>query len=231
MRSEIWRDTDNDRTGMLPFAFEDGMGFERYVDYALDVPMYFVKRGDSYIDVAGKSFRDLLAGKLDALPGERADACRTGPTTLDDLSRGAAQALSRNARRRWRAVAPVCRAAGVLGRHSLRRRSARRLLGPRQGLDRRGAPEAARRRAAARLQGRDPRPQRARLWRRRRLRFAARGLARRKRLDRNGRDETRYLRPLEEIVARGITPAEELLEKYHGEWGGSVEPIFDEYAY
>ncbi|MET0669581.1 MAG: glutamate--cysteine ligase, partial [Xanthobacteraceae bacterium] len=71
-RSEIWRDTDNARAGMLPWAFEPGMGFERYADYALDVPMYFVKRGDIYHDVAGKSFRDLLAGKLDALPGERA---------------------------------------------------------------------------------------------------------------------------------------------------------------
>ncbi len=71
-RSEIWRDTDADRTGMMPFAFETGMGFERYVDYALDVPMYFVKRGDVYHDVAGASFRDLLAGRLPQLPGERA---------------------------------------------------------------------------------------------------------------------------------------------------------------
>src|SRR6185503_18742757 len=70
-RSQIWTDTDNQRAGMLPFAFEDGMGFERYVDYALGVPMYFVKRGDKYIDVAGKSFKDFFAGKLDALPGER----------------------------------------------------------------------------------------------------------------------------------------------------------------
>ena len=86
MRSEIWRDTDNARAGMLPFAFEDGMGFERYVDYALDVPMYFVKRGDNYIDVAGKSFRDFLAGKLAELPGER-PRCRTGPTTSRRFSR------------------------------------------------------------------------------------------------------------------------------------------------
>jgi glutamate--cysteine ligase len=71
-RSEIWRDTDSDRSGMLPWAFEPGMGFERYVDYALDVPMYFVKRGDRYIDVAGQSFRDLMLGKLSGLPGERA---------------------------------------------------------------------------------------------------------------------------------------------------------------
>jgi glutamate--cysteine ligase len=72
MRSEIWRDTDNNRAGMVPFIFEDGMGFERYVDYALDVPMYFVKRGETYHDVSGASFRDLLAGKLSALPGETA---------------------------------------------------------------------------------------------------------------------------------------------------------------
>src|SRR5688572_16927198 len=71
-RSEIWRDTDNARAGMLPWAFEDGMGYERYVDYALDVPMYFIKRGDTYIDVAGSSFRDLFAGKHPAVPGERA---------------------------------------------------------------------------------------------------------------------------------------------------------------
>src|ERR1700693_3424635 len=71
-RSEIWRDTDNARAGMLPWAFEPGMGFERWVDYALDVPMYFVKRGDDYVDAAGQSFRDLLDGKLPALPGERA---------------------------------------------------------------------------------------------------------------------------------------------------------------
>ena len=109
-RSEIWRDTDNARAGMLPWAFEPGMGFERWVDYALDVPMYFVKRGDTYIDVAGKSFRDLLAGKLDALAGRARHHLRLGEPRLDDLPGGAAQALSRNARRRFR---PVAAAAGV----------------------------------------------------------------------------------------------------------------------
>ena len=70
-RSRIWLDTDADRTGMLPFAFEDGFSFERYVDYALDVPMYFVTRGGEYLDASGKSFRDFLDGKLDILPGEK----------------------------------------------------------------------------------------------------------------------------------------------------------------
>ena len=75
-RAEIWRDTDPDRTGLLPFAFEPGMGFERYVDYALNVPMYFVYRDGRYIDVAGASFKHFLDGKLAALPGVR--------PTLDD---------------------------------------------------------------------------------------------------------------------------------------------------
>src|SRR5258705_9521612 len=71
-RSEIWLDTDPARTGMLPLAFQPGFGFEAYVDWALDVPMYFVTRGAAYHDVAGASFRDLMAGRLAALPGERA---------------------------------------------------------------------------------------------------------------------------------------------------------------
>jgi glutamate--cysteine ligase len=71
-RSAIWLDTDKDRTGMLPFVFEEGFGFERYVDFALDVPTYFVKRGDIYHDVAGRSFRHLLDGTMPGLPGEKA---------------------------------------------------------------------------------------------------------------------------------------------------------------
>jgi glutamate--cysteine ligase len=70
-RANIWTDTDPDRTGLLRFVFEDGFGFERYRDYMLDVPMYFARRGGKYIDAAGLSFRDFLAGKLPILPGER----------------------------------------------------------------------------------------------------------------------------------------------------------------
>ena len=69
-RSHIWTDTDPDRCGMLPFVFEDGFGFERYADYMLDVPMYFVYRDGKYIDASGQSFRDFLKGKLPARPGE-----------------------------------------------------------------------------------------------------------------------------------------------------------------
>src|SRR6195952_191860 len=70
-RSHIWSDTDRDRTGMLPFVFEDGFGYERYLDYALDVPMYFLVRDGKYLDVAGQSFRDFLDGRLPGLPGEK----------------------------------------------------------------------------------------------------------------------------------------------------------------
>jgi glutamate--cysteine ligase len=69
-RSQVWTDTDPDRCGMLPFVFEDGMGFERWVDHVLDVPMYFTKRGDKYVDASGQSFRDFMKGELPALPGE-----------------------------------------------------------------------------------------------------------------------------------------------------------------
>ena len=92
-RSEIWRHTDPARTGMLAFAFEPGMGFERYVDYALDVPLYFVKRGDHYQDVAGASFRDLLAGRLKRSAGRARHARRLGEPPVVDLPRGAPQAL------------------------------------------------------------------------------------------------------------------------------------------
>ena len=121
-RSEIWRDTDPDRSGMLPWAFEPGMGFERYVDYALSVPMYFVKRGDHYIDVAGQSFRDLMEGRLPGLPGERAtisDWANHISTIFPEVR------LKRYLEMRgadggpWRQVAG---AAGLLGRHPLRRR-------------------------------------------------------------------------------------------------------------
>src|SRR5438067_10217703 len=70
-RSHIWTDTDPHRTGMLPFVFEDGFGYERYADYMLDVPMYFAFRNGGYVDASGLSFRDFLDGKLSVLPGEK----------------------------------------------------------------------------------------------------------------------------------------------------------------
>jgi glutamate--cysteine ligase len=229
-RSEIWRDTDNARSGMLPWAFESGMGFERWVDYALDVPMYFVKRGDRYIDAAGQSFRDLMAGRLPALPGERA--------TISDW----ANHLS--------TIFPEVRLKRYLEMRGSDSGPARRLpalpaywaglLYDDECLD--AAWDLVKDwNAEERQKLRDDVPKlgfKAKIrsisvldLAKATLTLARRGLARRDRQDMDGCDETQYLEPLEESVARGITPAEELLEKHHGPWAGSVEPVFTEYAY
>jgi glutamate--cysteine ligase len=229
-RSEIWRDTDNNRAGMLPWAFESGMGFEAYVDYALDVPMYFVKRGDQYIDVSGKSFRDFFAGKLDTMPGERptiSDWANHLSTIFPEVR------LKRYLEMRgadggpWRRLPSLTAYwVGLLydddvleacwdmvkGWTAEQRQKLRDDV-PRLGF----RAEIGNRNVLTLAQET--------------LRLATRGLQRRKRLDQNRRDETRYLRPLEESVAAGITPAEELLKKFHGAWNGSVDPIYEEYAY
>jgi len=229
-RSHIWTDTDNQRAGMLPWAFEDGMGFERWVDYALDVPMYFIKRGDNYIDVSGKSFRDFFAGKLDAMPGER--------PTISDWANHLSTIFPEVRLKRYlemrgadgvpwpRLPALTAFWVGLLydadaldscwqivkGWTAEQRQKLREDV-PRLGF-------------AAEIGGRTMLSLAQEM-----LGLAALGLKRRERLDRNGRDETRYLRTLEESVGRGVTPAEELLQKFHGKWNGSVEPIFDEYSY
>jgi len=230
MRSEIWRDTDNQRAGMMPFAFEDGMGFERYTDYALDVPMYFVKRGDNYIDVSGKSFRDFFAGKLADLPGERptmSDWANHLSTIFPEVR------LKRYLEMRgadggpWRRLPSLTAYwIGLLyDEDSLNAAwdmvkdwTAQERQHLRDEVPQRGFRTAIRNTNVFTLAQQT-------------LGLSRRGLSRRARFDRNGRDETRYLRPLEEIIARGVTPAEEMLELYFNEWNGSVAPIYDQYAY
>jgi glutamate--cysteine ligase len=229
-RSEIWRHTDPNRSGMLPWAFEPGMGFERYVDYALDVPMYFVKRGERYVDVAGQSFRDLLAGKLPGLPGERA--------TLSDWANHVSTIFPEVRLKRylemrgadggpWRRLPAF--AAFWVG-----------LLYDEAALD--AAWDLVKDWSADERQTlRDEVPKlgfkaHIRQWSvlnlaKETLKLAEQGLSRRRKHDRAGHDETGYLRPIQEFVARGITPAEALLEKFHGPWKGSVDPIYKEYAY
>jgi len=229
-RSEIWRDTDPDRTGMLPWAFEPGMGFERYVDYALDVPMYFVKRGEIYIDVAGQSFRDLMQGRLAALPGEHAtisDWANHVSTIFPEVR------LKRYLEMRgadggpWRRLpalpaywvgllyddTALDAAWDLVKGWSAQARQALRDDVPKQGF-------------ACRIAGRS-----ALDLAKATLALAEDGLARRRRLDRGGRDERRYLAPIKEYVTAGFTPAEELLGKYANDWHGSVAPVFQEYAY
>src|SRR5271166_555360 len=229
-RSEIWRDTDPDRSGMLPWAFEPGMGFERYVDYALDVPMYFLKRGEDYIDVAGQSFRDLMQGRLAALPGEHAtisDWANHVSTIFPEVR------LKRYLEMRgadggpWRRLpalpaywvgllyddVALDAAWDLVKGWSAQARQALRDDVPKQGF-------------AARIAGRSVLD-----LAKATLALAEEGLARRRRLDRGGRDERRYLAPIRDYVARGFTPAEELLGKYANDWHGSAAPVFQEYAY
>jgi glutamate--cysteine ligase len=229
-RSEIWRDTDPDRSGMLPWAFEPGMGFERYVDYALDVPMYFVKRGDRYIDVAGQSFRDLMQGRLPGLRGERAtisDWANHISTIFPEVR------LKRYLEMRgadggpWRRLPalPAYWAGLLYDDDSLD--AAWDLVKDWTAEERQkfrdDVPKLGFRAMAA--------GQSALEIAKRTLAFARNGLARRHRLDSTGKDESRHLQSIEDYVSRGMTPAEELLQKFNGVWGRSVDPVFKEYAY
>jgi glutamate--cysteine ligase len=229
-RSEIWRDTDPDRSGMLPWAFEPGMGYERWTDYALDVPMYFVKRGSRYIDVAGRSFRDLLAGKLAECPGERAtvsDWANHLSTIFPEVRLKRYLEMRGADAGRWARLpsltafwvgllyddACLDAAWDIVKGWTAEERQKLRDDVPRLGF-------------RATIHGRD-----LLTIARETLALVRAGLARRRKFDPYGADETRYLKPLEELAELGETPAEELLRKFYGEWGGSVDPVFQEYAY
>jgi glutamate--cysteine ligase len=229
-RSEIWRDTDADRSGMLPWAFEPGMGYERWTDYALDVPMYFVKRGDRYIDVAGRSFRDLMAGKLDELPGERA--------SVADWANHLSTIFPEVRLKRYLEMRGAD--AGPWGRLPSLTAFWVGLLYDNDCLD--AAWDIVKDWTAderQKLRDDVPRLGFRAIIRNRDLLSVARealalsraGLTRRQRFDPYGADETRYLKPLDEFAERGETPAEELLRKFHGPWGGVVDRVFSEYAY
>src|SRR5579872_2863977 len=229
-RSEIWRDTDNDRAGMLPWAFEPGMGFERWVGYALDVPMYFVKRGESYIDVAGSSFRDFFDGKNPALPGER--------PTLSDWANHLSTIFPEVRLKRYLEMRG---ADGVpWGRLPALPAFWVGLLYDDASLD--AAWEIVKSWSSCERQSlRDDVP---RLGLKTRIKdryvfeiakeclaLSHGGLRRRGRVDQSGRDETRHLEPLDRIIETGQVPAEEMLAKFNGAWHGSVEPAYDEYAF
>ena len=229
-RSEIWRDTDNNRAGMLPFAFEDGMGFERYVDYALDVPMYFVKRGDTYHDVTGSSFRDLLEGRLPSLPGERA--------TLSDWANHLGTIFPEVRLKRYLEMrgadvgSPAMITAlpalfgGLLYNTSsldaawdlVKGWSAEQRQALRDDVLRLGL--------KATIAGRSLNVLAEQV-----LELARAGLEARNNRDSDGRDETQYLDPLDAIVASGQSHASQLLTRYHGIWGQSIAPVFDECIY
>jgi glutamate--cysteine ligase len=230
LRSEIWRHTDPHRSGMLPFVFEPGMSFDRYVEYALDVPMYFVFRDGRYIDVAGASFRDFMAGKLAQLPGER--------PTLDDWSDHLTTLFPEVRMKRflemrgadggrWRRICALPAlwvgllydqtaldaAWDLVKDWSAEERQALRDQVPRDALStpfRKGTVRDVAREALA---------------------IAEAGLKARNRVNTKGEDETVYLEFLLDTVASGRTPADELLARYEGPWNRQIDPVFEEYAF
>jgi glutamate--cysteine ligase len=229
-RSAIWLDTDRDRTGMLPFAFEPGFGFERYADWALDVPMYFVKRGDTYHDVAGASFRDLLAGRLPALPGERAtlsDWVNHLSTMFPEVrlktflemrgADGGPGATIAALPAFWVGLLydPVALdgAWELVKDWSEEERQALRRAVPTEALKarfRKGSVLDIARQALA---------------------LSREGLRRRACRDTDGADERKHLAPIEEIAESGVTAAERALAAYAGEWRGNIDEVFRRYAY
>ena len=229
-RSHVWEDTDPDRTGMLPFVFDGDMGFEKYTDYMLDVPMYFVYRDGKYIDATGQSFRDFLQGRLPALPGE----LPTVKDWEDHLTTAFPEVrLKRYLEMRgadggpwgrlcalpaiWAGLLyhqPSLDAAWEIARDwSMEERLKLREDVPRLGLK-------------ATIRGRSVQSLALQL-----IDLAAAGLQARARLNAAGDNETGFLSPLQQVAESGITPAERKLHLYHGEWNGSVDPIFTTCSY
>ncbi|WP_369936416.1 glutamate--cysteine ligase [Xanthomonas tesorieronis] len=229
-RSHIWTDTDADRTGMLDFVFEDGFGYERYVDYLLDVPMYFSYRDGTYVDASGQSFRDFMQGKLPALPGAL--------PTLRDWSDHMTTAFPEVRLKKYLEMRGAD--AGPWGRLCALSAYWVGLLYDDAALDaawdlvkdfslverhalRDGVPKQA-----LKLPFRSGTVQDLAAES---VKIALNGLRRRARLNGDGQDESRFLEPLVEILHAGETAAERKLELYHGAWQGSVDPVFSEFAY
>ncbi len=230
LRSEVWRDTDKRRTGMLPFVFDEDMGYARYVDYALDVPMYFVYRAGRYIDVAGSSFRDFLAGKLKGLEGvfPTIDDWSDHMTTLFPEVRLKRFLEMRGADGgRWSIITALPAFwTGLLydqealdGAWDLVKdwsNEERETL--RNGVPVGGIRTPFRTTTVAELA-------------KEALRLSRLGLKNRNRLNAKGQDETIYLAPLESIARAGRTMSDELLDRYRGSWHGDINHIFEEFAF
>lgn len=229
-RSHIWTDTDPDRCGILPFVFEDGMGFERHVDYMLDVPMYFVYRDGKYIDCSGLSFRDFMEGRLEALPGEiplMSDWEDHLTTAFPEVR------LKRYLEMRgadggpWRRLCALpafwvgllydetalSAAEDLVRDWTLEDHEYLRAEVPRHALATPFRQETVGDLAT------------------RALEIASEGLQARSRQNDEGMDERIFLDVLREIVITGQTPADELLALYHGRWQGDVSHIFEEFKY
>jgi glutamate--cysteine ligase len=230
-RSHIWSDTDPHRTGMLPFVFEDGFGYERYADYMLDVPMYFVYREGRYIDAAGLSFRDFLDGNLSVLPGEKpteADWEDHMSTAFPEVRLKSFLEMRGADGGPWNRIcalpafwvgllydqSALDAAWDEVKRWTMEEREALRNAVPKMGLK---APIPG---------GRTLQDIAGRI-----LDLSAAGLTARARLNSSGDNESGFLDPLREIVSSKMTMADRLLERYHGEWNGDIRRVYDEMSF
>ena len=230
LRSHVWTDTDPDRCGILPFVFEDGMSFERYAEHVLDVPMYFIYRNGTYLDASGQSFRDFLDGKLPALPGEKPTLrdWEDHMTTLfpevrmkrflefrgaDSGPWGRICALPALWVGLTYSQSALDAAWDLVKDFTLEEHNYLRTEVPKTALK-----TPFRTGTVGDLAGRV-------------LEIARAGLHDRARLDGAGTDEAGFLDPLDEIQRSGNAPAEDLLARYAGAWGGSVDPVYEEEAY
>lgn len=230
-RSHIWTDTDPARTGMLPFVFEDGFGYERYVDYMLDVPMYFVFRDGRYIDAAGLSFRDFMNGELSVLPGEKP----TRSDWIDHLSTAFPEVRLKSFLEMrgadggpWNRIcalpalwvgllydqSALDAAWDLVKGWSIEGQQLLRDEVPRLGL-KATAPDGRPLIDVAREV----------------LDIASAGLAARAEVNSMGDSEVGFLRPLHDIIAEGRTPADVLLESWHGKWAGDLDRIYEEKSF
>ncbi len=230
-RSHIWSDTDPHRTGMLPFVFEDGFGYERYADYMLNVPMYFVYRDGKYIDASGLDFKDFLAGNLSVLPGEKpteADWEDHMSTAFPEVRLKSFLEMRGADGGPWSTICALpafwvgllydqtaLDAAWDEVKHwTMAEREALRNAVPKTGL-------------STSIPGGETLLDLGK----RVLEISSNGLAARNRLNSSGDNETGFLDPLREILASGKSPAEQLLDRYHNEWRGDITRVYDEKSF
>ena len=229
-RAHVWTDTDNNRTGMLHFAFDEGFGYEQYVDWALDAPMYFVKRNSVFQDATGLSFRDFLKGELPLLPGELPvlSDWEDHLSTLFPEVRLKTFLEQRGADGGpWnRLCALPAFWVGLL--YDQTALDAAWDLVKDWTAEERDAMRAGAAKTALKTPFRNTTLQEIA---QQALAISRSGLKARQRLNAHGENEALFLDDLDEIAKTGISPAERLLERYHGAWNESVEPIFEEAAY
>ncbi len=227
-RSHIWQHTDNDRTGMLPFAFEDGMGFERYVDYVLDVPMYFVLRNGKYINCAGESFREFLKGNLPQLPGEKpvmGDWEDHISTIFPEVRLKQFLEMRGADGGSWGDICalPALWVGLLYDQNSLdaawdlvkdwseEERQYLRNEVPKTAIHTKFRNETVNDVAKEVLK------------------ISESGLKARARLNWEQSDESGFLAPLHKIVAQNMTSADRLLKLYEGEWNGNLDRLFEDH--